>query len=271
MVSLHDLLIEANAFEANVIFAGTQCNQGNTARQYAGGCFHFLRSGVANLAIPGQLPLRIEQPSLVFFANASTHAIQAADASGVEMVCAVATYDPVFTRAVELSFPTFLVIPLYHLSAMAQTLEAFFQEAVSRTPGSKTLTNRLCMVLLAYLTRHVLEQNDPGASLLSAAVDKRIAAVLAAIHDQFDNELDLETLAGLAGMSRTRFVERFTELVGKSPHHYLMTYRITMAKRLLETGLPVKVVAQRVGYQTASAFVRKFKELVGVTPGVWAL
>ncbi len=269
MVSLHDLLIESNAFDANVIFAGTQCNQGNTARAYPGGCFHFLRTGAANLSIPGQLPVLIEQPSLVFFANASTHAVQAADVSGVQMVCAVTTYDPVFTRAVELSFPAYLIIPLHHLSAVAQTLEAFFQEALSRAPGSKTLANRLCMVLLAYLTRHVLQQNDPAASLLGAAADKRIAAVLAAIHDQFDNELDLETLARLAGMSRTRFIERFTELVGKSPHHYLLTYRISMAKRLLETGLPVKVVAQRVGYQTASAFVRKFKEIVGVTPGAW--
>lgn len=49
----------------------------------------------------------------------------------------------------------------------------------------------------------------------------------------------------------------------------MLNYRITMAKRFLETGLPVKVVAARVGYRTASAFVHKFKEVVGVIPGAW--
>ncbi|MBE2262122.1 MAG: helix-turn-helix transcriptional regulator [Burkholderiaceae bacterium] len=270
MVSLHDLLLESNAFDANVIYAGRQCSRANTARDYPGGCFHFIRSGTAELVIPGQPNVLIDQPSLVFFANARAHAVQAVDVDGVEMVCAVASYDKAFTRAVELSFPDYLIVPLHHLSAIGQVLEAFFTEAQSRTPGSKTLANRLCMVVLTYLTHSVMQRNDPSAGLLGASADQRIAAVVSAIHDQFDNELDLETLAGLAGMSRSRFVERFAELVGKSPHHYLMNYRITMAKRLLATGLPVKVVAMRVGYQTASAFVRKFRELEGVTPGAWA-
>lgn len=269
MVSLHDLLLESNAFDASVIYAGTQCGRANAHRDYPGGCFHFVRTGEAELVRPGHAPILIEQPSLVFFANSRPHGIQPVGQEGVQIVCAIASYDEAFTRAVQLSFPDYLIIPLFHFSSISHTLEAFFSEALSHAPGSKTLANRMCMVLLTYLTHHVLKGKDHAADLLGASYDKRIAAVVSAIHDQFDSELDLETLSKLAGMSRTRFIERFSELVGNSPHHYLMSYRITIAKRLLETGLPVKTVATRVGYRTVSAFVRRFKEVCGVTPGDW--
>lgn len=269
MVSLHDLLLESSALDADVIYAGHHCSRSNSARDYPGGCFHFIRSGSAELVVPGQPSVLIEQPSLVFFANARAHAVRAVDDEGIEMVCAVAAYDKAFTRAVDLAFPDYLIVPLCRFAAISQVLEAFFAEAQSRSPGSKTLANRLCTVVLTYLTHSMLERNDPAAGLLGAATDPRIAAAVSAIHDRFDHELDLETLASLAGMSRSRFVQRFVELVGKSPHHYLLNYRIARAKRLLEAGLPVKVVASRVGYRTASAFIQKFKQVAGVTPGAW--
>jgi AraC-like DNA-binding protein len=34
--------------------------------------------------------------------------------------------------------------------------------------------------------------------------------------------------------------------------------------------VPVKAVAQRVGFASAPAFVRRFKEVVGVPPAAWA-
>lgn len=270
MITLQDLLLEGNAFDATVIYAGQQCSRALTARDYPGGCFHFVRSGPAELVAPGRPPVPIEQPSLVFFANAQPHAVRPVEAEGVELVCAVVRYDPAFTRAVQLSFPEVVVIPLYHFSAIAHVLEAFFHEALSRDAGSKVLANRLCLVALTYLMRHVMQGGEPTSGLIAAARDQRIAAAVAAIHERFDQEFSLHTLAAMAGMSRTRFAARFTQLVGKSPHHYLMEYRIGMAKRLLETGMPVKVVASRVGYRTVPAFVRKFKETTGLTPGAWS-
>jgi AraC-like DNA-binding protein len=58
--------------------------------------------------------------------------------------------------------------------------------------------------------------------------------------------------------------------MGTSPHNYLVNYRIGVAQQLLARRMPVKAVAQRVGYGTTASFVRKFKEVVGVSPGAWA-
>ena len=100
MVSLHDLLLESNAFDASVIYAGTQCGRANAHRDYPGGCFHFVRTGEAELVRPGHAPILIEQPSLVFFANSRPHGIQPVGQEGVQIVCAIASYDEAFTRAV---------------------------------------------------------------------------------------------------------------------------------------------------------------------------
>jgi AraC family transcriptional regulator, alkane utilization regulator len=96
------------------------------------------------------------------------------------------------------------------------------------------------------------------------------AAAVRTIHARFDRDLDVDTLAREAGMSRSRFNERFKAVVGESPHGYLVRHRIGVAQDLLAKKLPVKAVAGRVGYATPSAFVRKFKELVGVSPAAWA-
>jgi AraC-like DNA-binding protein len=46
--------------------------------------------------------------------------------------------------------------------------------------------------------------------------------------------------------------------------------RVRAAVAHLAAGLPVSVVARRVGYQTPSAFVHAFRRLTGTTPGAVA-
>ncbi|MEP6790629.1 MAG: AraC family transcriptional regulator [Ramlibacter sp.] len=270
----YDLFLDPTAFNAEVIFVGTRCGRENLLHQYTTGTIHFVRSGHALVHLPDAQAMQIDEPSLVFFPRPHTHTVQAAGDAGIELVCAIATFGDAFQRAIALSFPDVVVVPLSRLEAIRHTLEAFFSEASSRAPGSRQMADKLCGILLAYLARHLFEQDRqqrPGAAgLFAAACDKRIASAVAAIHSRFEDVLDLETLARGVGMSRTRFVELFSRLVGTSPHNYLVNYRIGMAQQMLATRLPVKTVAARVGYGTTSAFVRKFKQVVGVSPGAWA-
>jgi AraC-like DNA-binding protein len=164
-----------------------------------------------------------------------------------------------------------VVLPLRKLVPVRHAVEAFFAEAASTAPGSRQLADQLCGIVLAYVVRHIaLEQQQRAAGVLAAASDQRIAGAVRAIHASVHAGVDLATLAKAAGMSRSRFVEHFKRLVGTSPHNYLVSYRIGVAQQLLARRLPVKTVAERVGYETTASFVRKFKEVVGVSPGAWA-
>jgi AraC-like DNA-binding protein len=266
----YDLIFDKHAFRAEIIFVGTRCSQDDRLRDYRTGALHFVRAGCAEVMGAGPVPLRIDEPSLVFFPNACPHWVRAVDDRGFDLVCALASFDETFSRALRLSMPGVVVLPLGESAGIGTLLDAFFSEACSSAPGSKQLAERLCEVVLGHLVRHGVASGRLDAGLLAAASDRRVAAALQAIHTRFDQDLDVDALAREAGMSRTRFVERFKALVGASPHHYLVGYRIGVAQRLLTSRLPVKAVAQRVGFATASAFVRRFKELVGQSPAAWA-
>lgn len=267
----YDLIFDSQAFRAELVFVGTRCAQDNLLRNYRTGALHFVRGGRAEVLAPGAEPVRIEQPSLVFFPHACAHWVRAVDDQGFDLVCAFTSFSEGFSRAVALSFPEVIVLPLAELDAIRHTLEALFAEAASGGPGSKQLADRLCEVVLAYVARHALQSGRLNAGVLAAAAgDRRIAAALQAIHSRYRQALDVEALAREAGMSRSRFVQRFRAVVGSSPHSYLVNYRIGVAQQLLSRRLPVKAVAERVGYATASAFVRKFKEVVGTSPAAWA-
>jgi AraC-like DNA-binding protein len=271
MSDAFDLIFDPSGLSTQVIFSGTHCGRENLLRTYPSGSLHFVRSGRAEALLAGSTPVLIEQPSLLFFPRAHSHSLRALDDGGIELVCAIATFSEGFRQSVALSFPEMVVVPLHELAPVRHAAEAFFAEAASKAPGSRQMADHLCAIVLAYLLRHLCEtQEQQRSGLIAAAGDSRIASAIKAIHTCFHDGLDLETLARAAGMSRSRFVEHFKRLVGTSPHNYLVNYRIGVAQQLLARRLPVKTVAQRVGYATTAAFVRKFKDVVGVSPGAWA-
>ncbi len=53
-------------------------------------------------------------------------------------------------------------------------------------------------------------------------------------------------------------------------HMYVLQCRVARAKTLLiETDLPMKLIAQQLGYSDVYYFSRQFHELVGVTPTIY--
>jgi AraC-like DNA-binding protein len=70
-------------------------------------------------------------------------------------------------------------------------------------------------------------------------------------------------------MSRARFAVRFKNIVGKTPGQYLAEWRLGLAQSLLRRGKPIKLIADEVGYSSASALSRAFTALRGVSPSQW--
>lgn len=80
----------------------------------------------------------------------------------------------------------------------------------------------------------------------------------------------MEELAGQAGMSRSAFFARFSELVGEPPLKYLATWRMRKAQQMIHDGrATVKEVGMRVGYASEAAFSRAFKRWAGVPPNMY--
>ncbi|HEY1101282.1 MAG TPA: AraC family transcriptional regulator, partial [Myxococcota bacterium] len=97
--------------------------------------------------------------------------------------------------------------------------------------------------------------------------DPQIGAVLRVLHKDVAARPDLHDLAGTAGMSRSAFAARFTQLVGESPHAYAIRWRMTLAKDALRTtSTPIGSIGFALGYESESAFSAAFKREVGVAP-----
>lgn len=96
---------------------------------------------------------------------------------------------------------------------------------------------------------------------------KGIRSVADYINEHFNEDLELETLAAIAGLSPSYFTRTFKKMYDCSPSIYIAMVRISNAKVLLEeTLLAVKDIAERVGYNRSSTFCDAFKKETGMTP-----
>ncbi|EPR39860.1 transcriptional regulator, AraC family [Desulfovibrio sp. X2] len=95
----------------------------------------------------------------------------------------------------------------------------------------------------------------------------QIARVLKRIHSEYDQALDIETLAREAGMSVSSFHQSFKAVTCTSPIQYLKSIRLHKARlMMLQDGYNASTAAGRVGYQSPSQFSREFKRFFGHSP-----
>ncbi len=133
--------------------------------------------------------------------------------------------------------------------------------------GGSTLAPGLCRLLLMTALRAYLEQTPAPVGWLGGMSHPRISRALSRIHSDMASPLRVDDLAVEVGMSRSAFVEAFSDVVGVSPRKYLQLQRIEKAARLLrETDLTSAEIAYRVGYDAPEAFSRAFKRKKGTSP-----
>ena len=67
-------------------------------------------------------------------------------------------------------------------------------------------------------------------------------------------------------MSKYHLSRIFKKYTGFSPYEYLLNERLTQENPLQNTRLSVEEIAQRVGFNSASHFIRMFRKYEGLTP-----
>jgi len=168
-----------------------------------------------------------------------------------------------------MSFPDVVVIELEKLAAIKPILEIFFEEALSQHNYKKQATDKLSTLILIYMTRYLIEHKFMHKGLIAAMSNKNVSESLEIIHSKFNIKLTLDSVAKEIGISRSKYAELFSKLVGQTFFEYLTSHRIRVAQRLIQEKKSIKAVASAVGFSNSSSFIRKFKEVTGVSPGKW--
>jgi len=95
----------------------------------------------------------------------------------------------------------------------------------------------------------------------------RLKSALEYIDSHYQQNITLEDLSRISGMSPKYFCRLFREVIHRTPIDYLNAFRIDKACTLLETNeYPITEVAFQCGFNDSSYFVRCFKKYKNITP-----
>lgn len=196
----------------------------------------------------------------------------------VEIVYGQLEKHPHGTEPLHANLSSFLHLNIgdYDLLRSSRDLFALMEdEQRNGRPGWQGIVNQYIQILFHQSLRAFVSRgadNHDGDATTSVphaglVTDPVIGLVVGLLHAQPDKPWTVASLAKWVNMSRSAFSERFREVVGAPPLHYLTELRMSRACELLQgSDLGVKQIAGLVGYESPSSFTNAFKRWHGTSP-----
>lgn len=184
--------------------------------------------------------------------------------------CNVRPYNPVLEA----------LPPLLHVkrssAAGALTFDLMrvaLEESRQARAGGETILAKVSeLMFLNAVRQHIDGLPAESTGWLAALRDRQVGAALRAMHAKPAEPWTLDSLGREAGLSRTAFSTRFSEVMGIPAIQYLGNWRLQVAAGLLDRqGMSIAQIAADVGFGSEAAFNRAFKRQVGMPPGAWRL
>jgi AraC-like DNA-binding protein len=152
------------------------------------------------------------------------------------------------------------VIQDNHLVNLIRQLHVVLEQSTSTLERESHFISTLAQLIV----RHADGRPRLRPALIGHQAVKRAREYIDA---HYTKNITLDQLANITGLSPFHLTRIFRQIVGLPPHLYLTQVRIERAKRLLTQGWPVAHVAVETGFFDQSHFTKRFKRIVGVTPG----
>ncbi len=113
-----------------------------------------------------------------------------------------------------------------------------------------------------------LHTSQTANSIDSSTVPENLKYLRLYIEKHFMEDLSLETMASLAGITKYHLCREYKRHFGFSPKAYMLHLRMLNAEMLLQTTtIPAYRIAQISGFSNEANFINKFKKIHKVTPG----
>lgn len=115
--------------------------------------------------------------------------------------------------------------------------------------------------LIGYGITHQISDNAPIIK------NPKLRDAVLYIEGHYAENITLSGISVNAGINHTTLTALMKQELGCTAIEYLMKYRITVSKKQLAfTDVPIKDIANMVGFKTVQHFNRIFKEITGTTP-----
>lgn len=266
--------------------------------------FHLVVQGACHVTFASGAEVRLGPGDLVLIPGGAKHVIADAgahdrggrDAAPLETVLADAGYDGrgvlvvgqgddhaatkmvcghfTFRRGAD--HPLLRALPEHLLTTAAdrareplldEVLRLIARRIFAEGLGSAAAVTRMSEIVFIELLRAGIGRAPALTEVLNAFRDDQVGRALGLIHDRPADTWSVESLAAEVGMSRSRFADRFSALLGLGPMSYLADWRLQRALPLLDDARrSIQQVAVEIGYQSPAAFTRAFAGKFGVSP-----
>jgi AraC-like DNA-binding protein/streptogramin lyase len=121
--------------------------------------------------------------------------------------------------------------------------------------------------LIKLRTQELLQQKEEISAQKELMDEMALQATELVARNISSDTFDVETLAGLLGMSRTQLYRKFQAILHQSPAEFILTVRINKAKQmLLSKQHTISEISYQLGFKYPGNFTKTFKEQTGLTP-----
>jgi len=150
----------------------------------------------------------------------------------------------------------------------AASAEALARAVRACLQGGESLRGAtlLSSAVLCLFERHA--QHRPH-ELVRGSSPPWLARVREYLEANYAEDVRVEALACVAGVSRVHLTRAFVRAYGLPPHEMLNGIRLRAAERLLLRGVPIALAAVDTGFTDQSHLTRRFKGSLGITPAKW--
>lgn len=146
------------------------------------------------------------------------------------------------------------------------TLKSALSELVRQEVGFQTMATALLKLAVVKLLRRSLHSVDLWAAQLPMVRDPQLARAYSIMSTRPGEAHTLSSLSKTAGLSRSAFCARFTDVFGQPPMTLLRDLRMHEAAKALQRGMSIAQAAKEAGYTSRSSFQAAFKRSFGRDP-----
>jgi len=150
----------------------------------------------------------------------------------------------------------------FQLDGQIQRLIQMLVFEMQSHPDDLLLSRACSDTVTAVLQRHIysFSPHKKDSRFDLDAVDRYI-------EQNLSRRISVAQLAGSVFLGESQFHMLFKEQIGLTPHQYVLSKRIDMAKSLIEQGrLNLGQIAELTGFSNQSTFTHTFSRLQGISP-----
>ena len=156
---------------------------------------------------------------------------------------------------------------LFHDPFLSAALLELMHLGLANSVAAREQGHGIVQAIASHIARHHCIRREAtapriGRLLLDDLIDQ--------MHDHFAARNTVARLAKMARLSERRLGANFSNLMGKSPHQYLMKSRLSTAKFMVRCSqLSLTEIAHEAGFYDQAHFIKAFKKDTGLTPSAY--